>query len=127
ACERALLLDANHIPTNTSRLFLLLRGERDPHRALGEIDPLLARINDLSPEQVAVLAEVYNANKQYDNAVRVITSATVARKTAGCMIQLAVAYHHQGRAVDADNALRSASQLPMSDRERADYDGARDL
>jgi tetratricopeptide (TPR) repeat protein len=126
ACERAVLLDPNHVPTVTNKLFLLIR-TGEPQRALREIDPLLARINDLTPEQAEVLGMVYNANKQYDDTIRVIDSTTRARKNAGCWIQLAIAYHGQGRAADAENALRNASQLPMSDRERADYDAARDL
>ncbi|CAN5170709.1 hypothetical protein BH11PLA2_BH11PLA2_26770 [soil metagenome] len=127
ACERALQVDPNNIPLNTSRLFLRMAGDKDPAKALIEIDPLLAKIDILLPEQAQVLAMVYNANKMYDDAARVVIPHTRSRPTAGCWTQLGVAYHGQGRVAEAKDALDRASTISMSDRERANYNSARAL
>lgn len=129
ACENALSLDPNHVPTLANLAYLRLRGDKDPTKAIAEIGPMISNenVSKLTSEQSEVIGMVYVANKQFDNAVRILRAATTSRATSGCWIQLALAYHGQGRSEEAESALRNASQLPMSDRERNDYSSARDL
>lgn len=127
ACERALTLDPNHVPTAMYLALMRIRGDRDPQAAIREIQPLLSKIDQLTPEQYEVLGMVYNGNRRWDDAIRVLSPAVNVRATAGCWVQLAIAYTGQGRVSEAADALDRASRFTMTDRERSDYLAARDL
>jgi hypothetical protein len=74
-----------------------------------------------------VLGAVYLANGRAADAVRVLEPAAASAdrdRTAGCRVQLARAYHAAARPAAAEQMLASAAGLPMSDRERADYQDA---
>ncbi len=126
-CEKALAVDASHLPTVTNLVMLRLLGDKDKHKALSESTLLAENVTRLSPEQAEVLAMVNNANEKYDEALRAVLPHTQSRATAGCWTQLALAYQGQGRTADAQAALDSAARLSMSDRERTEYLRARDL
>jgi len=127
ACEKALAVEGNHIPTLTSLLLLRLLGDKDPEKALSEVGPLTERLHELLPEQAEVLGRVFNANKKYDEALRAVARHTQSRPTAGCWTQMAVAYVGQGRTTEAQAALDRAAGLSKSDRDHAEYLRARDL
>jgi predicted Zn-dependent protease len=127
ALERTVGADPNNPEINTAIIDLRLRGDNDPLKALYDTEPLMAKLDVLTPDQAAKLAKVFNANKKYDDAIRVVTPHTRARPTAGCWVQLGAAYHGQGRKAEAREALDRAAALSMSDRERAEYNAARAL
>jgi tetratricopeptide (TPR) repeat protein len=130
ALERALALDPNHVGMNIARIRLHLYGTREPLKAYFEIEPLKARMEkgDLKPAELAIIGAVCNANKKHDEAIRVLNNPyTLSKATAGCWVQLGIAYSGQGRTAEAIDALDRASYLTMSDRERAEYNTARVL
>ena len=127
ACERAVADDPGNLSATAALVRLRVRADIDANKVLDEIKPLLANIDILTPMQAESLGIVYNANKKYDEAIHVLIPHSTGTTTAGCLIQLAIAYRGQGSAKKAEEALETASRLKMSDRDRADYLATRDL
>jgi hypothetical protein len=115
---------------------LRLKAVKDPAGALRAAaalqDPANAPL--LGPAQAEVLAAVLTANGDPAGAIRVLDrvcapppiGGTVPRGTAGCWVQLALAYHAARRPADAAAALDMALRVPTrSSREQAEWAAAK--
>ena len=101
-----------------------LKGMNEPAQALRDAAPLVAAaVEDipLNAWQWQVLGAVHLADGKFDDAIRALEKARRLKKdSAGVHVHLAMAYHRQGRKVDARAALDAARWLPRSPQEDAD-------
>lgn len=98
--------------------------ERNPERALRDVAPLRTPEADptLGAAQLELLGAIYRQTGKLDDAVRVLErGAAETNAPAGVYVQLALAYHGQGRPGDARTALERARNRHRSPREHADY------
>ena len=123
--ERMLSKEPNNLEIGAALAWVRLKGKREPAQALRDAGPLATTAEQnlpLTAWQWQVLGAIYLANGKYDAAIQALEKAGRLLKTAaGIFVHLALAYHGQGRKVDARAALETARQLPRSPQEQADY------
>ena len=102
-----------------------LKGKKEPAAALRDAATLSAaaeRGEPLSAWQWQVLGATLLANDRRDIAIRALEkSGRMSKTSAGSRIHLALAYHKQGRKVEARATLELARALPRTAQEQADY------
>jgi predicted Zn-dependent protease len=108
----------------TSVAALQLKALNDPAAASRTVAPFRDPANAalLTPVQREVMGAVSIATGKPDEAIAMLERAVRdPNATAGCWVQLALAYHAKGRAVDARAALEKAATFPnRSTREEAE-------
>ena len=95
---------------------LQLNALQDPAAAARTVAPLLDPVNAalLTPVQREVLGAVFVATGKPDEAIAVLERATrYPGATAGCWVQLALAYHAKVRLAVARAALDRAREIPV--------------
>jgi predicted Zn-dependent protease len=128
AFELAAALNPADLRAAGGLAWLRVRTGGDPRRALKDAAPLAAAEATLPVESAEVLGYVYLANGRADDALRVLDRARRSRQvTAGCLVQLARAYHARGQKADAAAALAAARRMPQSGHEQADFRAAVNL
>jgi tetratricopeptide (TPR) repeat protein len=107
---------------------LYLKGRNDPDAAFHVAAPLRAAEPDpaLTPEQLEALGAVYVATGRPADALRVLVRAVNVRgATAGCWVQLALAYHANRQPAEARAVIDHVLNLERSPREHAEWAAAK--
>lgn len=125
ACEFALAAEPQESTITGHLAWLKLRGQDDAAAAIRIIAPLRAYPNRLTVEQIEIVGAVLIANRQPEEATRILElAAQLSQRRAGTLVQLARAYRILGRVSEAEATLAAVAAIPQTARERTDYRNA---
>lgn len=101
---------------------LRLRGLKQPEFAFDALKPILGSEAEWTKEAREIIGTVLVANKDYSEAVKVLGPLVASvSPSPTALTQYALALHGKSDSRAAKQTLRSASFLPMNDREREEY------
>ena len=125
ACEFALAAEPIESTITGHLAWLKLRGQDDAAAAIRIVAPLRAYPNRLTVEQIEIVGAVLLANRQPEDATRILELGTQrSQRRAGALVQLANAYRILGRVSEAEATLAVVAAIPQTARERTDYRNA---